>query len=141
VSLDFMGTSPRKIAEWALAPWLMYVPQVPLELLDPHEISIAICTCRPHPAAHAGTFSVPVAPLALSDYMLSNSAQTSAGLGLGYVSMHHTTRRLAELASYGGMLDCGPNWTSTGKTATIAQEWSKYRGREASSPRSNACDS
>jgi hypothetical protein len=35
MSLDFIRTSPRKIAEWALAPRLVYVLQVPLELLDP----------------------------------------------------------------------------------------------------------
>ena len=35
VSLNFIGTGPSEIAEWALAPWLVHVLQVPLEFLDP----------------------------------------------------------------------------------------------------------
>jgi hypothetical protein len=35
VNLNVIGTSPLEIAEWALTPWLVYVLQVPLVLLDP----------------------------------------------------------------------------------------------------------
>jgi hypothetical protein len=35
VSLNFIGTGPGEIAEWALAPWLVHVLQVPVEFLDP----------------------------------------------------------------------------------------------------------
>jgi hypothetical protein len=80
VSLDFIGTSPGEIAEWALAPRFVYVLQVPLELLDPYEVFIAICTGRANPAAgRAGTFAA--APCALNNYMLSR-------LSLGYISIH-----------------------------------------------------
>ena len=35
VGLNFIGTGPSEIAEWALAPRLVHVLQVPLEFLDP----------------------------------------------------------------------------------------------------------
>ena len=80
VSLDFIGTSPGEIAEWALAPWLVYVLQVPLKLLDSYEVFIAICTGRANPAAgRAGTFAA--APCTLNNYLLSR-------LSLGYMSIH-----------------------------------------------------
>ena len=87
VSLNFIGASPSKIAEWALAPWLVYVLQVPLELLGSYEVFIAICTGRANPAAgRAGTFSA--ASCTLNNYMLSR-------LSLGYISIHPDLGKLS----------------------------------------------
>ncbi len=78
VTLDFIRTGPREIVERALAPRLMYILQVSLELLDSCKVFIAFVTSRPHPALRADTFAV--APRALSDYMPSSFV----GLSLGY---------------------------------------------------------
>lgn len=81
VRLNFIGTCPHEIAKWAFAPWRVYVLQVPLEFLDPEEIFIAILTGRPHPVARAGTFA------AASGFLSSSTLSSSAGSGLGYVSI------------------------------------------------------
>jgi hypothetical protein len=96
MALDFIGASPCKTAERALASRLMYVLQVPLELLDPYKISIAICASRSHPTARASTFSMPLR--SLDNHMLSRVA----GWSLGYISMHRITGSLVKLASYTG---------------------------------------
>ncbi len=78
VTLDFIRTGPGETAERrALAPGLMYILQVPLELLDSFKVSIAIVTSRLHPAPRADTFAV--APRALSNYMPSSFMGSSLG--------------------------------------------------------------
>ncbi len=42
VMLNFIRTSPLELAERALAPRLVFFLQVPLQLLDPSELPIAI---------------------------------------------------------------------------------------------------
>jgi hypothetical protein len=41
VVFNFIGASPLELAERALAPRLVYVLQVPLQLLDPFKLSVA----------------------------------------------------------------------------------------------------
>jgi hypothetical protein len=44
VMFDFIGTGPLELAEWALAPRLVFFLQVSLQLLDPFKLPIAIPT-------------------------------------------------------------------------------------------------
>lgn len=84
MNLDDIGTRPSEIAERALASWLVFVLQVPLELLNPSKFSFAICTSRSAPhrrAVHvtAGT----VLRRALGGYIPSESG--FMGPSLGYI--------------------------------------------------------
>ena len=47
VSLDFIGASPIKIAEWALASVHVFVPHMSLDFPNSSEDSIALHTVRP----------------------------------------------------------------------------------------------
>jgi len=81
VSLDLNGAFPDEIAEWTFAWWLVSVLLVPLELLGPSKLFIALCT-NTQPGERACMSAA--APDAFGDYMLSSSARLSPR----YVSMH-----------------------------------------------------
>jgi hypothetical protein len=46
VILNFTGAGPQESAEWALVRWIVHIPLMPLELLDPVKVSLASCAVR-----------------------------------------------------------------------------------------------
>lgn len=89
VSFNFIRTGPQEIAKWALTPWLVYVFQMSLELLESRKVFIAVHTGTLHSATRGSMFAA--APGVLSSFMLCSPA----ALGLGYVSTFsdHGARR------------------------------------------------
>jgi len=79
VMLNFIGAGPLERAEWALAGWLVYVPSMPVELLDPSELCPA--TGMFHLGAHT---TVTVVSGILDSSMFSSSQR----LSLGHMNMH-----------------------------------------------------
>jgi hypothetical protein len=110
VTLDFIGTRPCETAEWASASWLVYVPQVPLQLLGPYKVSIAVCTGRSHPAARGSTFAG--APRALNGYTIS----CSTGLSLGHVSLHSNHRKPDSACLVGWKVGLWPHLDANGQS-------------------------
>ena len=109
VSFNFVRTGPQEIAKWALAPWLMYLSQMSLELLQSRKGYIAVYTSMLHPATgtRGSTFAAP------SGVLSSSMLSCSAGLGLGYVStfLDHGTRR------------CLPGWGESRIAVSIQRRW------------------
>lgn len=77
--LNFTGASPLKSAEWALVPWFVYFPSMPLELLDPSEFFLATGRFqgRFHLGAHTTLMRVIVGSGISDSWMFSSSQRRS----------------------------------------------------------------
>jgi hypothetical protein len=78
VSLDFVGTSPFDVAEWASSLRHVNVPQVSFELLNPFKVFVAICT---ETSCHVGhCIGSPI----VCEALYTEMPFSSVALGLGY---------------------------------------------------------
>ena len=89
MSLNFTGAGPQKSAEWALAPWLVLVPLMALELLGPFELSLASCAGRPGFHLQVGSHTTPVT--VVSGILGSVMFSASQMLSLGHINMQCIT--------------------------------------------------
>jgi hypothetical protein len=85
VTLNFTGAGPLESAEWALAPWLVYVLLMPLQLLDPSELSLA--TGEFHGRFHLGAHTTVTVVSGILDSWVTVFS-SSQGLSLGQINMH-----------------------------------------------------
>ena len=92
VGFDFIGTSPRLIAEQASALALVFLPHVSIALLGSSKFFKAIFTDGPAPSAHARFFLVLSGCDTLNVGTLTGSMM---GLSLGYVIVCSITVKLS----------------------------------------------
>lgn len=91
MGFDFIGTSPRLIAEQASALALVFLPHVSIALLGSSKFFKAIFTDGPAPSAHARFFLV----LFGCDTLNVGTLTGSMGLSLGYVIVCSITVKLS----------------------------------------------